>query len=385
MACSVDVQPRILPGLSYGWDGSAWVEGVAPPPQPGTHGADTVRLATFNILADCFPWVVELATQSQARYAALVPTIEAVLPDVLGLNEVTPTALTALLESPVIRSQYTVSHVPETLLPPHACVILARSPVVSSHTIHLITSGIPSTPARSQFPVAIVETRVDDSSTTNSARDDDTPNSKLVVGCLHTRAYQTAENREFRKSQIREFTAGLRLLAKETGVPECNVVVMGDLNLHDKNEDATVFENGLLDTWAETHFQPSGDGSEGMTFDAARNPMIKRYIPGECRQMRLDRILVGSGCAVSFASQCVMWGTEPLKSLRDVTLSDHYALYIDVAYSPDTALAGVDEVRKKLEDNAALPPEPRKFTYIGFAFNLIGHSGFLLARALGLV
>ncbi|CAF4448880.1 unnamed protein product, partial [Adineta steineri] len=109
---------------------------------------------------------------------------------------------------------------------------------------------------------------------------------------------------------------------------------MGDLNLHYRFEDAIVIENKLIDAWAQTHFShiyPFNDKNEGYTFDTMKNTMIPYYIPGECRQMRLDRILFSNGFPAFAIAPCSMWANEPIKSDNYLFPSDHFGLFIDLA------------------------------------------------------
>lgn len=71
---------------------------------------------------------------------------------------------------------------------------------------------------------------------------------------------------------------------------------LGDLNFHYLCEDSTILENHLLDLWAESHFdEGSGTIDEGYTYDSQTNLMVPRYVVGENRRMRLDRILCALG------------------------------------------------------------------------------------------
>ncbi|CAF5109682.1 unnamed protein product, partial [Rotaria sp. Silwood1] len=59
---------------------------------------EPIRIATFNILADCFPWFVEMTIRSAERYEWLCNGIINLNSTIIGLNEVTITALQRLKE-----------------------------------------------------------------------------------------------------------------------------------------------------------------------------------------------------------------------------------------------------------------------------------------------
>ncbi|CAF3451562.1 unnamed protein product [Rotaria sp. Silwood1] len=104
-----------------------------------------VRVATFNILADCFPWFIEMAIRSPERFEWLCSGITNLNPTIIGLNEVTNTALQRLQKCPFIRENYFITesfdeikHNDTTeskgytndLLSIHGCVILSKLPLL---------------------------------------------------------------------------------------------------------------------------------------------------------------------------------------------------------------------------------------------------------------
>ncbi|CAF3934843.1 unnamed protein product [Rotaria magnacalcarata] len=155
-------------------------------------------------------------------------------------------------------------------------------------------------------------------------------NSKIencVYFCAqHTTAYQTPENAQLRAQQISDIVNVLQPL----GHP---FVLMGDLNLHYNFEDSVVINNGFIDAWAQTHFSriyPFNDENQGYTFDVVKNNLIPYYIPGEYRQMRLDRILFSCGFPAFAIKPCAPWANEPIKSGNYLFPSDHFGLFIDI-------------------------------------------------------
>ena len=143
---------------SFRWNGTQWItvpttsdlelfsqssmENLQHPTQ--TLG-EPIRLATLNILADCFPWFVEMAIRSSERYEWLCPGISSLNPTILTLNEVTPTALQRLQQCSFIRENYfltesvdeeesdnttQVKRCRNELLSPHGSIILSKLPLL---------------------------------------------------------------------------------------------------------------------------------------------------------------------------------------------------------------------------------------------------------------
>jgi endonuclease/exonuclease/phosphatase family metal-dependent hydrolase len=291
--------------------------------------SETIRVATFNILADCFPWFIEMAIRSPERFEWLCDGITLLNPTIIGLNEVTMTALQQLQQCPFIRENYFITesvneiennssselkNCTNDLLSPHGCVILSKLPLLEVFAVSV--SG-------SKREAVVVKVQLDNNL------------GKYVYFCAHhTTAYQTPKNAQLRRQQIRDIVD----LLEPVGIP---FVIMGDLNLHYQFEDSVVVDNNLIDAWAQTHFsqiEPFNDGNEGYTFDTVKNSLIPYYIPGECRQMRLDRILFSREFPAFALAPCALWANEPINSNNYLFPSDHFGLFIDlVTHSTDNS------------------------------------------------
>ena len=280
-----------------------------------------IRIATLNILADCFPWFIEMAIRSPERFEWLCNGITTLNPTIIGLNEVTVTALEQLQQCAFIRENYFITesikqtkeddsaeltHGVNNLLSPHGCVILSKFPLLEVFAISVIGSSREAVVGKVQL---------------------DHHSEKSIYVCAHhTTAYQTPKNALLRAQQIRDIIDTLEPL----GLP---FVILGDLNLHYQFEDSVVVDNNLIDAWAQTHFSqihPFNDGNEGYTFDTMKNSLIPYYIPGECRRMRLDRILFSRGFPAFAVRPCMLWANEPIKSDNYLFPSDHFGLFLDI-------------------------------------------------------
>lgn len=275
---------------------------------------ETIRMATFNILADCFPWFIEMAIRSPERFEWLCNAITILNPTIIGLNEVTATALNELQQCPFIRENYfitesfdeTTNSCKNGFLSPHGCIILSKLSLLEVFAISVSGSVREAVVGKVQLGSNL--------------------DTCVYICSHHTTAYQKPKNAQLRAQQIRDVID----ILQPFGIP---FVIMGDLNLHYQFEDAVVIENKLIDAWAQTHFSrlnPFDDGNEGFTFDAVKNSFIPYYIPGEQRQMRLDRILFSRGFPAFAITPCTIWANEPIKPDNYLFPSDHFGLYIDV-------------------------------------------------------
>lgn len=342
------------------WNGQAWeprhnirVDAVEASP--------TFRLATMNILSDTFPWFVRLAIASEQRFEKLIVEIAQLDATVLGLNEVSRTSLEMLLASEYVRANYHVTELPcninTTLDGPHGCVLLSKLPFEACYAME--PEGTMSTTRKPVIGIVQVAGR------------------RIAVCSLHTIAYQTPENMAQRSKQIGNVASFLRSLEVDAQI------VMGDMNMHYLAEDGVIVANEMLDCWAETHFGADADGHPGYTFDALDNAMIPRYIPGEQRRMRLDRILFCDGGAFMPTRPCQLWGHNAVDAARDVYLSDHYGLSVDLGLAPAGGFRGKTEVRQIIESNSRRDLEEHSFGK-HLVYAIVSHVAWLTLRSIGL-
>uniref|UniRef100_A0A0G4GHQ1 Endonuclease/exonuclease/phosphatase domain-containing protein n=1 Tax=Chromera velia CCMP2878 TaxID=1169474 RepID=A0A0G4GHQ1_9ALVE len=334
-------------------------------------GTFVFRAATLNVLTDQFPWPVRLAIASSVRFPAALQWIEKVSPTFLGLNEVSPLFMEMLGSSEYIQKNYFLSDAPghpnKTIKDAnhHGCVLLSKLPFESCHAV-FPPSGSDREAIAGVFTLPLSE----------GAAAESTP-SRVVICSQHTISQQTEAKKKHRAVQVKGLVDFCTTLNAELGF-----LIMGDLNLHYIHEDAIVLDNNLLDCWAETHFGREGDGDEGKSFDSASNRMIPRYIPGEKRRMRLDRILLSQGCSLFPKTPCEFWAHEPVDVKRNIFVSDHYGLKFDLEAKGGEAFEGSPEVKEVLKRNAETE-EVYEFSSTAFAAALIPHSGWLFLRACG--
>jgi len=300
---------------SYRWNGTEWAIATN---SSITQTNEPIRIATLNILADCFPFFVEMTIRSTERYEWLCKGIIDLNPTILGLNEVTTNALERLKQCSFIRENYFITELlneNKKLLFPHACVLLSKLPFIEVFAISV--SG--------RKREAIV----------GKIQLGQTKETCAYICSHHATPYQAEKNADLRSQQIRDIMSILEPLNQP-------FIIMGDLNLYHDFEDAVVLDNRLTDAWAQTHFSdqyPFNDKDLGYTFDALKNTLIPYYVPGSCDQMRLDRILFSYGFPALAIVPCVLWANEAIKSDNYLFPSDHFGLSIDIVLEKTSEMA----------------------------------------------
>lgn len=414
-----------------------------------------IRFATWNILADTFPAIVEMTIDSPARFKALPAILAEVDATVLAMQEVTRRSLDAVLGDNKIKAMgYNVTYFEDVGVSGaagqsnydrlHGCALFSKLDIVVAERVETDSACHPI--------IAVLKLPSNDSGIISSSSSQ--PTQFIVVAAVHTTAYATEKTRQLRAVQLSRVKVAcesmlLREVAKQQGAVGCAVIIMGDLNLHDMNEQKIVQDIKMMDAWAETRWRSTpgtsnrhgGDGQgtplqlsklfPGFTFNAATNAMIPRYIPGETRLMRLDRILVsvvaGSpwdsassrgavhggddqitapaaaarGSGAVWAGPCTMFGDAAVNKDREIWPSDHYGLFVDISSVTDPAAAAAGAavvvgalplvpdplVAALLAVHAALPNDQTGVS-LGFfgnamkAVSFVAHLGFLLKRSI---
>jgi len=238
-----------------------------------------LRIATLNVLMDSknpsrpssnIPEVL----QHERRFRKSMQELEKADADVIGLNEVTQYFLGMLAEEAWIRKGYMLSTVPGEEEPENTAVsqkfgnvLLSRVPVASLSHIQM--------PNGRQAEAAIVHT---------------------THGGLQVRTLVTSVHLTAFPTQVAQRANEIKSLTSRLGQEDVwdLAVVVGDFNFHREAES-----HSIPDGWVEL---PAA--LEKYTFDMARNPMIRHYLPkiwwGAIWsliwpvQMRLDRAIVAS-------------------------------------------------------------------------------------------
>lgn len=108
--------------------------------------------------------------------------------------------------------------------------------------------------------------------------------------------------------------------------------MLGDLNLHKRNETGVLYGNGYYDCWVERKGE-----EEGYTWDPLRNKLINYILPYDNRRMRLDRIAVKNGAHLKVNDIRIIHDTI-LDDTRYLFKSDHFGLVANFTFSPSPVL-----------------------------------------------
>eukprot|EP00961_Rhodomonas_salina_P120535 1622037-Rhodomonas_salina.4 len=200
---------------------------------------DFERISTLNILADCWPFFVELAICSKLRYEWLAREVRRLDATVLCLNEVSLSAIERIMADSFVRENYFVSEwgnssTKESInrtIGKHGCFILSKVPFESLSAFEW------STPAtQSNREVIVARVNLCGIST--------------VLCATHSSHRQKQHQK--REQQITELKQAVEADAKYGDAKA--FFILGDLNVYSNSEDGMIVRNGMLDLWAETHF-----------------------------------------------------------------------------------------------------------------------------------
>lgn len=288
----------------------------------------------LNVLHDANDWLplVGAVTQSPSRFAHQLERFARMAPDFVCLCEVTHSYLAMLRASAEVAAAF-----PAVLcgdLEPHGCVVLARRrPVAPAREVPLEPSaGRAAVAAAFELPAG---------------------GGRLAVVSAHLSALDTPARAEARRRQTAALTHAVLALARDERCDR-GAVVCGDFNYHRAAEGPACLDaSTTLDVWAALHGEGGGD-----TYDARRNPLIRRIRFWESRCMRLDRVLLvhpdGAGAprlprpdtislcfhdeAVALPPPATVWealrraAAFPVTLGRGVMPSDHFGLLSRFTY-----------------------------------------------------
>ncbi|KAF0716039.1 Aste57867_3060 [Aphanomyces stellatus] len=257
----------------------------------GSRQPNTLKVITWNVWFD--------AMSNGRRFEALVGEVLKHDPDVLCLQEVTPTFSTALCSSAILTDMYAYS---PFSINSYGCMILARKRL------------------RPSFLEVPLPTRMD-RRLLLCAFDGD----KSVVATVHL---ESLSNQERRRDQLK--------VAREALAPYVNAILCGDFNFDDTQaygawrrdgDVASPLENNVLveelaafvDMWPRLH--PT---VRGATFDGKSNPIC---IMDRNEVMRYDRVLLKTSSVWEGAMMAIL-GTQAIDE-TGMKPSDHYGLVFE--------------------------------------------------------
>jgi poly(A) polymerase len=280
--------------LSYDKTTNKWVHSVvhdsSPPPT-------TLKIATHNVLLK-MGWL-EIIIRSEERFAKEMQVLKELDADVIALNEVTAPFMKLLQEQDWVQDKYYISD----------CVTADNNAVNHSVPFHnymgnVIISRVPFKTLRFFTFSSTVNLRRN--AIVGTFFDNDT-----VICSAHITAYEECVAR--RVNEMNELTRHL---------PQKNVIILGDLNLHLVSENSLITDVGYEDLW-----KPTKEDPDGFTWDTQLNPMITKFLILDRRRMRLDRIIAKEGCDWECDENGVeIFAKEPVYEGSYLACSDHFGL-----------------------------------------------------------
>ena len=286
------LRSSLTPLPSFRFEEGVWV--VVETPAAASE-LTTFRVLTWNVLFDLFDGE---HLEPAARQERLLEHLEALQPEVIALQEVTPRLVAALTEKPWVRERYTLTEGPAAEgVTPYGVLLLSRVPLnrVAEHRFTRDKRILVAELTLAASPVAVA-----------------------VVHFTSDRA----QNGSAIRGRERHVLLDLVLTAPEWSTHDW--LVVGDVNFHrfDGNEPDPFARGRLMDVWASMQ-----ERDAGYTFDPVRNPLARATSSSGDRR-RLDRVFLRKEHGV--------WAARSIRLVGQVNApSDHFGLLCELG--PDAA------------------------------------------------
>ena len=295
---------------TYRWEQSSWrVVREKELLEDHVRAPEQLRLATYNVLFDSF---ARHHIDESMRHATIFGELEELGADIIALQEVEPSFLSALARQPWVRRSYYLSDGPSAQsVTPHGQVILSRWPMRCA--LHKFSKQKRVVFANVEF--------------------EDRP---LQVAAIHLTSSRAKNAKEKRAEQVE------RLLSLTRSAPE--VIILGDFNLTHGEHSGSFEVEGFVDAWKLTH-----PDERGLTFNTDTNPTAALTASGDQRA-RFDRIL----CRLTQGSPVEVEHFAHQRRIGELAPSDHYGLVATLWMGQRRALDATPVVRSAV---VVVPPE----------------------------
>ena len=271
------------------------------------------RIATYNVLCSNF-WLERKISSDIKRYNYqinhLLPDLDV---DILGLNEVSKNYVDILMKSDWAKKYY-ISDPNNTIFEhSNGNLIISKFKMRCFSLDHII---------KGRIMAALIEIK----------------DQSFLIISAHLSGYE--ENIEKRKVELQNILQSIKTYENvpksdfssfERAVLNNNIIIMGDLNLHNFQEEKLIEMNGYVDLWTET-----SKNDPGYTWDSLKNCLINVRLPFDNRRMRLDRILLKEGSLlfdIKENEKMKIFGTNLIdkgKIWSYLNSSDHFGLFIEL-------------------------------------------------------
>ncbi|EFC46207.1 predicted protein [Naegleria gruberi] len=237
-----------------------------------------LKIGTFNVLFDLVPFFLQSILRAKERHIHTIELLKRENFDIIILNEVTGRFLNLIENDEFFKSEYYFSDIMER-----------DGDVKSELTVNKSIGKRMGNLVLSKFAPDFTEMEginksrafIYSSFTPVDGNGRRIEEERIGIVATHTSAF--THNDQVRKQEL------TRLVNSELLKNVKNVVVLGDLNLHEEHEDRTIEAINCRDLWTETR---SNGLFRGYTFDSLNNSLIQMlFLNFEKRRMRLDRII----------------------------------------------------------------------------------------------
>ncbi len=268
----------LLPGI-YDQQRQQWVMHVPDTNDPELH--TQLSIASFNVWFD--------DEDFDLRAAALLDVLHDAAPDIITLQEVTPTLLDIIMDTTWIQAAYRLSDMAGSSVDPYGVLILSRVPILAWHVLPLASSmGRQLVTAQASLH-----------------------GTSTMIASVHleSKAAMAA-------TRIKQLARIFPVLAAES-----HVILTGDFNFDTHWREAQYLDPRYQDCWPLLHRHDAG-----FTVDTDRNLMRLRAKNQE-KQARFDRIFLHSTTPGWQLEHIALLGDAPISpATPDIFPSDHFGL-----------------------------------------------------------
>ncbi|KAF0975616.1 hypothetical protein FDP41_005610 [Naegleria fowleri] len=284
-----------------------------------------LKIGTFNVLFDLVPFFIKPIIRSRQRYAYTVQLLKQENFDILVLNEVTAEFLKILQQDEFFKTNYYFSDIFK-VENDHSFGSLRTSDTLNESLGRKMGNLILSkyAPDYMYMELKIHESRpviyaffshvpkMHSNMFNNRTTVTDHSSQLCIIGAHTTAMTEFAMKRRHELLAIISHPLLQRATKNDEGSTnsKLDVILMGDLNLHDEKEDVVISDMNFIDAWNETRT------SKGYTFDSSLNDLVRWMFYGmEIRRMRLDRILMHESSLCAPSCKVKLFANRPLREL----------------------------------------------------------------------
>eukprot|EP00761_Pharyngomonas_kirbyi_P002209 gb/GECH01002213.1/.p1 GENE.gb/GECH01002213.1/~~gb/GECH01002213.1/.p1 ORF type:complete len:340 (+),score=104.78 gb/GECH01002213.1/:1-1020(+) len=285
----------------------------------------SIKILTMNILFEYH--LPENQSFSSQRFPVLFQKISTEEPDLICLQEITPSTAEILCNQKWVQNDYIVSDNPHdasgksffpTLKPKGGQLILARkSTAPFSRVVIRYWNPLKKVIVATKFlPLS--------SSSFLSILDN-----SMAIACIHLSSDLSKDPVQKRKQQLSEI---IKLIEKQYQNVE---LICGDFNFGDQNQENQQIPSNFIDVWKNTHNDTQEkENNPGLTFNPQHNTLAALTSKKQI-SFRYDRILYRNKPNMDLKVQeTKLFATEPVLQVKNenntqeknIHLSDHFGL-----------------------------------------------------------